>query len=90
MMRRSIPVDAVTSTPPPVNEPVRQYAPGSPERARLEARLKDFASGHTELTMAVGGERRRCRDQDIPVVMPHDHSHVLGTMGRTTLSLASA
>ncbi len=47
-------MDAVTSTPPPVNEPVRQYAPGSPERARLEARLKDFASGHTELTMAVG------------------------------------
>ena len=77
-------MDAVTSTPPPVNEPVRQYAPGSPERARLETRLKELASGHTELTMAVGGERRRGGGQDIPVVMPHNHSHVLGTVGNAT------
>ena len=32
-------MDAVTSVPAPVNEPVLNYAPGSPERAALQARL---------------------------------------------------
>src|SRR4030095_9620272 len=30
--------------PPPVNEPVRSYAPGSPERAALKDRLTSMAS----------------------------------------------
>ena len=29
--------------PPPVNEPVKSYAPGSPEKAALKARLTDMA-----------------------------------------------
>ncbi len=36
-------MDAVTSVPSPVNEPIRMYAPGSPERASLEARLAELA-----------------------------------------------
>ena len=32
--------DGIVSPPPPTNEPVRTYAPGSPERARLEARSR--------------------------------------------------
>ena len=36
-------MDAVTQVPAPVNEPVHTYAPGSPERARLEAKLKELA-----------------------------------------------
>ena len=34
-------MDAVTQVPVPVNEPVHSYAPGSPERFRLEAKLKE-------------------------------------------------
>jgi 1-pyrroline-5-carboxylate dehydrogenase len=30
--------------PPPVNEPIKSYAPGSPERASLKARLKTMAA----------------------------------------------
>ena len=35
-------MDAVTNVPPPVNEPIRQYAPGSQERAVLAARFPDL------------------------------------------------
>lgn len=36
-------MDAVTQVPAPVNEPVHSYAPGSPERARLETKLKELS-----------------------------------------------
>src|SRR5262249_56200858 len=51
-------MDAVTSTPVPINEPIRSYAPGSPERASLEGRLKDLGAAQVELTMTIGGVRR--------------------------------
>ena len=39
-------VSAVRRVPTPVNEPVKQYAPGSPERAELKARYKQLAKRH--------------------------------------------
>ncbi len=36
-------MDAVTRVPVPINETVRMYAPGSPERASLEKRLVELA-----------------------------------------------
>ena len=51
-------MDAVTNVPQPVNEPVHDYAPGSPEREKLTARLKEMATERVELTMAIGGEHR--------------------------------
>ena len=36
-------MDAVTTPPAPANEPVRNYAPGSAERASLEAKVKELA-----------------------------------------------
>jgi 1-pyrroline-5-carboxylate dehydrogenase len=78
-------LDAVTQIPTPVNEPVHGYAPGSPERVRLEAELKRLGEqGPVELTMAVGGERRQGRGEPIDVVQPHRHSAVLGTMRNAT------
>ena len=65
--------------PPPVNEPVRVYAPGSPERAALKARLKSMASEHIEIPVVVGGREIRTGDTS-KVVMPHAHGHVLATM----------
>jgi len=41
----SISVDAVTNAPEPVGEPVREYGPGSAERDRLEAAIKDVTAG---------------------------------------------
>ena len=37
-------MDAVSNVPPPVNEPVRAYAPGSAERAAVEAKIKELAA----------------------------------------------
>ncbi len=73
------PVDAVTSVPPPVNEPIRMYAPGSPERTSLEARLKELAASPLDLTMTIDGEQRAGGGAPIDVVQPHRHSAVLGT-----------
>jgi 1-pyrroline-5-carboxylate dehydrogenase len=42
-MPGAIVMDAVSRTPVPVNEPVRQYQPGSHERAALEAKIKELA-----------------------------------------------
>ncbi|MFD0685275.1 L-glutamate gamma-semialdehyde dehydrogenase [Actinomadura fibrosa] len=77
-------MDAVTNVPEPVNEQVKGYAPGSPERAALEAALKELGGAQTELTMAIGGERRLGGGTPVDVVEPHRRSHVLGRMGEAT------
>ncbi len=64
--------------PPPVNEPVRGYAPGSPERASLKVRLADLASAEVEVPMVIGGREVRT-GTTAEAVMPHDHQHVLAT-----------
>src|SRR4051812_38597666 len=79
---RGAPVpDAATQVPVPSNEPVRGYAPGSGERASLEAKLKEFGSADPiELTMTIAGEERLGNGDPIDVVQPHRHAAVLGTM----------
>jgi 1-pyrroline-5-carboxylate dehydrogenase len=77
-------MDAVTNVPTPVNEPVRQYAPGSHERAAVEAKVKELAGEHAELTMTLGGRQRMGGGERIDVVEPHNHRHVLGHLGNAT------
>lgn len=77
-------MDAVMTVPEPRNEPVRSYAPGTPERAALEARIKELGGTETELTMTIGDERRMGAGTPIDVVEPHNHAHVLGRMGNAT------
>src|ERR1700730_17390004 len=77
-------MDAVTNVPLPVNEPVRSYAPGSPERAALENRVKELAGERAELTMTVGGQHRMGSGERVDVVQPHNHRHVLGQLGTAT------
>ncbi|MFC5744241.1 L-glutamate gamma-semialdehyde dehydrogenase [Actinomadura rugatobispora] len=78
-------MDAVINVPVPANEPVKSHAPGSPERAALEARIKELAgAGPAELTMTIGGERRLGGGEPIEVVQPHDRARVLGRMGDAT------
>ncbi len=62
--------------PPPVNEPVKGYAPGSPERKDLKARLAAMAGERIEIPLVVGGRPLRTGDL-AQAVMPHDHRHVL-------------
>jgi 1-pyrroline-5-carboxylate dehydrogenase len=72
-------LDAHTSVPLPVNEPVRSHAPGSPERASLQARLAAVADERLELTMTIAGVQRPGDGDPIDVVQPHRHRAVLGT-----------
>jgi len=65
--------------PKPVNEPVRDYAPGSPERRELQARLKELEGERIDLPLVIGGEEVRT-GKTAEVVMPHRKSHVLADM----------
>jgi len=63
--------------PPPVNEPIRSYAPGSAERASLKARLKEIAAEKIDMPLIIGGKEIGTGNT-AKAVMPHDHQHVLG------------
>src|SRR3954452_19640224 len=71
--------------PPPVNEPVKSYAPKSPERADIKAKLKEMAGERIDIPLVIGGREGRTGDT-AESVMPHDHSHVLGDYHKATAS----
>ena len=62
--------------PPPVNEPVKAYAPGSPEKIELKESLRSMAAERMEIPVIIGGKEVRTGDL-ARAVMPHDHGHVL-------------
>ncbi|MER6217721.1 L-glutamate gamma-semialdehyde dehydrogenase [Streptomyces sp. NPDC048387] len=77
-------MDAVTQVPAPVNEPVHSYAPGSPERARLEFQLKQLSENPIDLPMTINGVKRMGGGERFDVVQPHDHKSVIGTYANAT------
>ncbi len=77
-------MDAVTRVPMPYNEPVRQYQPGSIERSLLEAKIKELAGQHAELTMTIAGRAVMGSGDKVPVVQPHNYRRVLGEFGNAT------
>jgi len=66
----------IRRVPQPVNDPNRLYAPGSPERADLKARLKTMAAEKLDIPLVIGGKEVRT-GRTAQAVMPHDHKHVL-------------
>ena len=83
-------MDAITDAPAPINEPNLSYAPGSPERAALETELKNLESRQLDFPATIGGRKRMGGGAEIPVVMPHDHQHVLGVLKNSTKADAKA
>lgn len=65
------------SYPLPVNEPVLSYAPGSPERAAIKARIAELKSECPEITMKFGGKEVRT-DKLNDIRPPHETKHLLG------------
>ncbi len=63
--------------PVPVNEPVKQYASGSPERKELQAMLKTLRSKQIDIPMYIGSKEVRSNNK-IRLAPPHDHKHTLG------------
>jgi 1-pyrroline-5-carboxylate dehydrogenase len=70
------PFAGVRRVPAPINEPVRTYAPGSPERRAIKARLASMASERVDIPLIIGGEEIRTGTVR-HAVMPHDYRHVL-------------
>src|SRR4051812_13654171 len=70
-------MDAITRVPPPRNEPVLNYAPGSPERAALERRLAELADEKVELTSTLGRPQRRAGGERFDGGTPHRPPAVL-------------
>jgi 1-pyrroline-5-carboxylate dehydrogenase len=77
-------MDAVSRTPVPVNEPVRQYQPGSHERAVLEGKIKELAGQRAELTMTIGGQQQMAAGDLLDIIQPHNRQNVLGQLGNAT------
>ena len=82
----SVPLAGFSGTrqvPLPVNEPVKSYAAGSPEKAALKARLASMAKERVDIPMIIGGKEIRTGDLG-QAVMPHDHKHVLADWHRAS------
>ena len=62
--------------PKPVNEPVKDYAPGSAEREELRRRLDQMQGERIEIPLVIGGEDVTT-GKTAEVVMPHRSRHVL-------------
>ncbi|MES2524757.1 MAG: L-glutamate gamma-semialdehyde dehydrogenase [Gemmatimonadota bacterium] len=68
--------DGTRRVPPAVNEPVRNYAPGSPERRSLLQRVERMAAEVADIPLVIGGQHIRTGETGT-VTMPCDHGHVL-------------
>ncbi|MFA6029401.1 MAG: L-glutamate gamma-semialdehyde dehydrogenase [Elusimicrobiota bacterium] len=70
-------MNSLVRIPPVANEPILGYAPGSPERSELKAKLKEMSAAQIEIPMEIGGKPVRtgklgdCRP-------PHDHAKLIG------------
>ncbi len=69
--------------PRPENDPNLTYAPGTPARAELKARLNQMAGETVDIPIIIGGKEIRTGSTE-KVVMPHKHGHVLGSFHKAT------
>ena len=67
---------AIALPPEPRNEPVKDYAPGSPERAELQQRLRELEAERIEIPLVIGGKDVKT-GETFEAVMPHRKGHVL-------------
>ena len=67
----------IYKVPTPFNEPIKMYAPGSPERAELKKMLADLRAVEMDIPMYIGGKEIRSGNKS-RLAPPHDHKHTLG------------
>lgn len=73
--------NAYFKVPSPVNEPIKAYAPGSPEKEELKAKLAELKGSEIEVPLIIGGEEVRTGDT-ATMTIPHEHGHTLGVFHR--------
>jgi 1-pyrroline-5-carboxylate dehydrogenase len=67
----------IYKVPVAVNEPIKSYASGSPERKDLQAMLKELRSKELDIPMYIGNKEVRSENKT-RLAPPHDHKHTLG------------
>ncbi len=72
---------AISTVPTPVNEPIKGYLPGSPERKALEAALATVGKGGYDIPLFIGGREVRTGDTAL-LACPHKHTMKLGVYHR--------
>ena len=78
--------NGIFNVPPPRNEPVLGYTPGSPERKALRTELDRLGGQVVEIAPRIGG-RRIATGRTAEAVMPHDHRHVLAVWHKAGASV---
>ena len=66
-----------------VNEPIKDYAPGSPEREEVLATYKKMYDSTVDVPLYINGKEIKTGDTST-MSPPHDHKHVLGTYHKAT------
>ena len=69
--------DAFFEIPIPINEPVKEYKPGSSEKKELKKELSYLKNNEVDIPMYIGNKEIRTENK-IRISPPHDHSHTLG------------
>jgi 1-pyrroline-5-carboxylate dehydrogenase len=75
--------DAIFTIPAPYNEPIFNYAPGSPEKLALKKALAEAKFTKKDVPMYIGGQHVTTDDK-VAMHPPHEHAHVLGNYARGT------
>lgn len=61
----------------PQNEPIKSYAPGSPEKAALKKRIEELKNQIIEIPLIIGGKEVKTGNME-DCVIPHNHKKVIG------------
>ncbi len=69
------------NVPLAVNEPIKTYAPGTPEREEVKAAYKALWNTKTEVPLYINGKEVKTGDTG-DIQPPHDHKHIVGTYHR--------
>ena len=69
--------NSIVNVPNPVNEPIKEYKPGSPEKESVLATYKRLKDSKTDVKMWIGGKFIES-SQTSNMSPPHDHKHILG------------
>ncbi|MGE5806731.1 MAG: aldehyde dehydrogenase family protein, partial [Ignavibacteria bacterium] len=69
--------NAYFKVPQPINEPIKTYKPGSPEREELKKKIAELRSKEIEVPLIIGGEEVKTGDTEV-MRIPHNHGHKLG------------
>ena len=81
LYNRAVSAPGLFRPPTPVNEPVRSYAPGTPEREELRVRLRQMERERISIPMVIGGKEVETKETT-EAVMPHRKEHVLADVAK--------